>query len=1043
MLSLKLLLARFYAPQTTQQRPGGANCFRPKLEVLEGRWTPTVLDTVNFTETVFVSDSSRLGLATGMAWAPDGSNRLFVLQRSGEVRIVENGAILATPFATVRPIAVGSGSENGLIGITFDHNYVSNRYVYLFVSITSSKSEVIRYTDNGNVGTDKTTLVSLPGSGRHTGGGLGVGSDDKLYWSIGDLGGPEGVDDDLTTLAAKVGRANLDGSPVADNPFNDNDGVVEPRDYIYARGFRNPFTLTFQEATGQLWVNTVGTAYEQIFKVNAGSHAGWDNYENTQPSVAPYITPTVVFRTNGGDRFTFATNGATRSGGISTFTTSTAHNLRVGSKVTISNVVNTSFNGTDLDILAVPSPTTFTVAQAGPDATSTGGRVDGNGQLAGEPMGGCVTGGAFYTSTAFPTAFRENFFFGDFNSGRVFRVSLDSNNNVTSINAFSKDIANIVDVTVGPDGALYYIGAGVDGVIRRTSYNTPQGIIVSPTVVNVSEGGAAGFSVSLATRPTGNVTINVARASGDADLGVESGAHLVFTPDNYATPQAVVLRAAHDEDTANDTATFSLSGPGLPSLTVGATAIDDDSQDLVVSISELQINEGANGSFTVALQTPPASNVTVTVSRLFGDSDITVQAGTVLVFTPQNYNAPQTVTIAAAEDADSVHDVATFAIQGQGGRRLVAVTAIDNDPAAPVITSTPITVAVVNAAYTYDVSASGNPAPSFSLVTGPAGLTIDQSTGVISWTPSSTGNFDVTVRAANGVQPDATQSFTITVNPDQPPTAVLSQPVSGATVSGANSEFFGTAFDDVGCVKAEFYIDGVLRYTDVNNQNHYHFGGGHLLWDTTQLSNGTHTLRFVVYDTAGRTGFAEVSVTVDNPFPPLGVADVKIGDGGTHRSVVRSLAVTFTGVVTPGVGAFELVKLGAGGGTVDLNVSAQVVSGRTVATLSFLTFTDADSNHSLSDGLYRLTVKGAAITDVTGRPIDADGDGYTGGDRVVSFHRLFGDSNGDQDVDNGDLFQFRTAFAPPANSPIFDFNGDGDVDNGDLFQFRTRFGMRL
>ena len=83
-------------------------------------------------------------------------------------------------------------------------------------------------------------------------------------------------------------------------------------------------------------------------------------------------------------------------------------------------------------------------------------------------------------------------------------------------------------------------------------------------------------------------------------------------------------------------------------------------------------------------------------------------------------------------------------------------------------------------------------------------------------------------------------------------------------VSGANAEFFGDGFDDVGTTKAEFYVDGVLSYTDINTSGHYHYGGTHNLWNTTALTDGPHTVKMVVYDTAGQTGFMQVNVTVNN-----------------------------------------------------------------------------------------------------------------------------------------------------------------------------------
>src|SRR5262249_24206982 len=157
--------------------------------------------------------------------------------------------------------------------------------------------------------------------------------------------------------------------------------------------------------------------------------------------------------------------------------------LQPGNKITISGVADPSFNGT-FDILSVPSTTTFTVAQTGPNATSGGGTASTF------AWGGAVPGGTFYTPTAFPAPLPTNFFFGDFNSGNVMRVTLDANNRVTSVNLFSTGITNIVDIAVGPDGALYYVGAGGDGVVRRTAFNaTTQNLIVTPTAMNLVEGG--------------------------------------------------------------------------------------------------------------------------------------------------------------------------------------------------------------------------------------------------------------------------------------------------------------------------------------------------------------------------------------------------------------------------------------------------------------------------------------------------------------------------------------------------------------------------
>lgn len=814
----------------------------------------TSLD-ANFTESVAINDSGKIGFCTDLVWAPDGSNRLFITRWNGEIRIMKNGVLNVTPFATVSPVF--TQNECGLLSICFDPNFAVNHYVYVFVTVSGSEQQIIRYTDSSDIGTAKTVIMAgLPTLGaNHNGGAIGIGPDGKLYWSIGDNGSGIGVNSDLTSLASKVGRANLDGSVPNDNPFYDGGG--SNNDYIWARGFRNPFKFEFQPGTGKQWVDITGQGYEQVVVVNRGDHAGWNTYENNQP--AGYITPAIVYVTNGTDTRTIAVNGAVRNNNVVTFTTTAAHGFRKGNKITVSGVGSASFNGS-FYLASVPSPTTFTVNQVGANATS------GNGSAVTLNQGGSITGGTFYNSTAFPAAYRGNYFHGDYNSGRIQRATLDANNEVSSDDYFVTDISHFVDATTGPDGALYYISVD-NGILYKLAYNgTEQNLIVTPTAFNMIEGGQAVFNVRLAQAPVGNVTVTVAKTAGDPNVTVASGATLTFTPANYATLQTVTLAATTDADVANSTATISVSSTGLPTYAVLVNAIDTDTPNLVISTTALPINEGTNGTFTVRLANAPGANVAVTVARTAGDTDISVTGGASLTFTPGNYATPQTVTIAAAEDADTVNDSATISVSAPGAAtRTVAVTVTDNDPLAPAITTPAKTNGVVGAAYVYDVNATGNPTPTYSLTTFPSGMSINPTTGLITWTPAATGNFNVTVQAANGVLPNATQTFTIKVNADQAPTASLTKPDEGATVSGANSEFFGDGNDDVGTVKAEFYVDNVLGYTDVNSGGHYHFGGDHLMWNTTVYSNGPHVVKFMVYDTKGQTHFQTKNITVSNP----------------------------------------------------------------------------------------------------------------------------------------------------------------------------------
>jgi MYXO-CTERM domain-containing protein len=714
-----------------------------------------------FTESLYAG-APELGGATAMAWAPDGSNRLFVTVKDGSVRIIQNAAVLPVPFVTIAPIY--ATSECGLLGVAFDPNFINNRHVYFFVTVSSTEQQIIRYTASGNTGVDKTVIVAgLPTLGiNHDGGGLAVGPDDKLYWGIGDNGAALGVNEDLTRLTAKIGRANIDGTVPADNPFAD--GAGPNADLIWARGVRNPYTLTFQPATGKLWVNVVGTLYEQIFVVGRGDHAGYNLYENNQP--AGFITPVIKYRTNGLETFTIAAGGAVRAGGVTTFTTTGNNNVRAGERITVAGVADPSFNGSFF-VRSAPAPATFTVVQGGPDATSDGGTAT---TLS---IGGCVTGGTFYDSSEGALAYRGNFFFGDYNSGRLLRVTLDpASNGVTSVDTFATGVTGAIDLALGPDGALYYT-ATVGGNVMRIGFNaTMPGLVVSPSHLWFDEGDSGVVSVRLATAPTAPVTVTAWRGAGDVDIDVQAGARLTFTPENWNKPQTVTVAAAPDVDGLDDVSTLTVASPGLSSETVAVHAHDENAAGLVLSPSALTLDEAKSANFTVVLTRAPAADLVVASAvAAGGDADVTITAGASLTFTAANWNVPQVVTVSAKDDADLTDDVASVAVLAPGyPPRSVAVAVRDDDPRAPAFSSTPALTARPGLAYRYPVTVVGNPPAVVSLEAAPAGMSIDAA-GVITWTPVAEGTFEVTVRASNGLPRDALQTYSLVVMAPAPDAA--------------------------------------------------------------------------------------------------------------------------------------------------------------------------------------------------------------------------------------------------------------------------------
>ena len=212
-----------------------------------------------------------------------------------------------------------------------------------------------------------------------------------------------------------------------------------------------------------------------------------------------------------------------------------------------------------------------------------------------------------------------------------------------------------------------------------------------------------------------------------------------------------------------------------------------------------------------------------------------------------------------------------------------------------------------------------------------------------------------------------------------------------------------------------------------------------LTTDPYQLQN--------IYSTADPSHIAELSerlaeLAVSKGNPPK-VQSVVVNDGSAQRSMVNSLTVTFDRVVTFDPDAFGLQS--TDGVSVSLSISASIVDGQTIAVLTFI---GSDIiGGSLADGNYVLTIRGDHIRDEVGREVDGDGDGNSGGDRGDSLFRLFGDSDGDRDVDMDDRGRFVTSLGREAGDEgylwYFDFNSDGRVIGIDATSFVHRLGSQL
>ena len=229
-----------------------------------------------FSETLIAS-----GIAgpTAMTFAPDG--RLFVCEQGGALRVIKNGALLATPFVT---LTVNSSGERGLLGVAFDPAFSTNNFVYVYYTATTPAihNRLSRFTANGDVAVPGSEVVildlnNLSSATNHNGGAIHFGPDGKLYIAVGE--NANGANSQtLGNLLGKMLRINSNGTIPSDNPFFNT--ATDNNRAIWALGLRNPFTFAFQPGTGRLFINDVGqNTWEEINDGIAGSNYGWPDTE--------------------------------------------------------------------------------------------------------------------------------------------------------------------------------------------------------------------------------------------------------------------------------------------------------------------------------------------------------------------------------------------------------------------------------------------------------------------------------------------------------------------------------------------------------------------------------------------------------------------------------------------------------------------------------------------------------------------------------------------------------------------------------------------
>jgi glucose/arabinose dehydrogenase len=232
--------------------------------------------------------------------APGDPERLYIVEQTGTVRILDQGNLLPNPFLDVSA-KVGSGLELGLLGLAFHPDYTSNDYLYVaYTRLSDNASMLVRYeADASGDSVDPTSATTIVGpiaqpTAQHNGGCLQFGPDGMLYYGLGDGGGaadngpgapPEGNAQSGATLLGKLSRFDVDLPPPyipASNPFVGDPNV---RDEVWALGLRNPWRFSFDRRTGDMFIGDVGNGQrEEIDFAPAGVgglNFGWKCMEGT------------------------------------------------------------------------------------------------------------------------------------------------------------------------------------------------------------------------------------------------------------------------------------------------------------------------------------------------------------------------------------------------------------------------------------------------------------------------------------------------------------------------------------------------------------------------------------------------------------------------------------------------------------------------------------------------------------------------------------------------------------------------------------------
>lgn len=224
-----------------------------------------------------------------MTTAPIDSNRLFIVEKRGLIRIFDRNSSSLRPTAFLNLSGlISTLGERGLLGMAFDPGYITNGQFYVFYTNVNGDLVIARYARVNSDLADPTSAVILltitrdPTFSNHNGGMMAFGTDGCLYAGIGD-GGSEGDPNNngqnLSSLLGKLLRLDPSTGGACTNGIINPFVLVGGAQQVWSLGLRNPWRFSFDSITGDLYIGDVGQDAREEIDVAVAPNAGrQDNY---------------------------------------------------------------------------------------------------------------------------------------------------------------------------------------------------------------------------------------------------------------------------------------------------------------------------------------------------------------------------------------------------------------------------------------------------------------------------------------------------------------------------------------------------------------------------------------------------------------------------------------------------------------------------------------------------------------------------------------------------------------------------------------------